>query len=236
MRLMAETKAMLPDNVGDELTCNSCHLNGGTVALGSPYVGISALFPSYQPRAGKVIDFKQRVNGCLTRSMNGKPLDPDSKAMLAMVAYMNNMTSNAKPGQPIPGRGVGKISKSIIPNVNDGKQVYEDQCAACHGENGEGMKRADGSYVFPPLWGAQSFNIGAGIAKTYTAAAFVKNNMPISNTLKFPLGQGGLTDQQAVDVAEYFTHMPRPDFPAKHQRLAARRQARGFAVLSHLRH
>jgi thiosulfate dehydrogenase len=34
---------------------------------------------------------------------------------------------------------------------------------------------------------------------------------------KFPLGQGGLTDQEAVDVAEYFSHQPRPDFANKHK-------------------
>ena len=215
MRLMAQTKLMVPDNVGDVLNCNSCHLVGGTVAHAAPYVGISALFPSYAPRAGKVIDFKERVNGCMRRSMNGKPLAKDSKEMLAMIAYMDNMKGNAKPDQPIPGRGVGKISHSIIPNLENGKQVYKDQCAVCHGDNGEGMKRADGSFVFPPLWGEQSFNIGAGIAKTYTAAAFVKSNMPMANTLTFQLGQGGLTDQQSVDVAAYFTHMPRPDFPDK---------------------
>lgn len=215
MQLMAQTKTMLPDKVGDALTCNSCHLVGGTVALASPYVGIAALFPSYAPRAGKVIDFKERLNGCMRRSMNGKPLAKDSKEMLAMIAYMENMKSDVKPGQPIPGRGVGKISHKIIPNVENGKQVYKDQCAVCHGDNGEGAKRADGSFVFPPLWGDQSYNVGAGIAKTYTAAAFVKNNMPMANTLTFPLGQGGLTDQQAVDVAEYYTHMPRPDFPDK---------------------
>jgi thiosulfate dehydrogenase len=215
MRLMAETKAMLPDHVGDSLTCNSCHLVGGTVAHASPYVGLSALFPSYAPRAGKIIDFKDRVNGCMRRSMNGKVLEKNSREMLAMVAYMDNMKSDVKPGQPIPGRGIGKISHSVIPDVNNGKQVYKDQCAVCHGDNGEGIKRADGSFVFPPLWGSQSFNIGAGIAKTYTAAAFVKSNMPMSNTMSFPLGQGVLTDQQAVDVAAYFTHMPRPDFPDK---------------------
>ena len=215
MRLMTDTKAMLPKHVGDELVCNSCHLNGGTMALASPYVGISALFPSYAPRAGKIIDFKDRVNGCMRRSMNGKPLDKDSKEMLAMIAYMDNMKGNFKPDDVIPGRGVGKIDKSIVPNVENGKKVYKDQCAVCHGDKGEGIKRADGTFVFPPLWGKQSFNIGAGIAKTYTAAAFVKSNMPISNTLKFPLGQGGLTDQEAVDVAQYFTHMPRPDFPDK---------------------
>lgn len=32
---------------------------------------------------------------------------------------------------------------------------------------------------------------------------------------KFPLGQGGLSDQDAVDVAEYFSHQPRPDFAPK---------------------
>lgn len=217
MRLMTDTKIMLPEQVGDQLTCSSCHLNGGTVALGAPYVGLSGIFPSYAPRAGKIIDFKDRVNGCMRRSMNGKPLDKESKEMLAMIAYMDSMKGNFKEKETIPGRGVGKIDKSIVPNVENGKKIYKDQCAVCHGDKGEGMKQADGRYVFPPLWGPQSFNIGAGIAKTYTAAAFVKNNMPISNTRSFPLGQGGLTDQQAVDVAEYFTHMPRPDFADKNK-------------------
>lgn len=51
--------------------------------------------------------------------------------------------------------------------------------------------------------------------RTYTAAAFVKRNISIGFHGKFPLGQGGLTDQGAVDVAEYFIHQPRPDFPDK---------------------
>ena len=53
------------------------------------------------------------------------------------------------------------------------------------------------------------------MARTYTAAAFVKRNMPIGFHEKFPLGQGGLSDQEAVDVAQYFSHQPRPDFVDK---------------------
>jgi thiosulfate dehydrogenase len=215
MRLMMETKEMLPGKVGNELACTSCHLNGGTMAFASPFAGLAPAFPSFQPRAGKIIDFKDRVNGCMRRSMNGKPLDKDSKEMLAMIAFMSNMKADAKPGQPIPGRGVGKIDRNIVPDVANGKKVYENQCAVCHGDKGEGVQRKDGSYIFPPLWGKQSFNIGAGMARTYTAAGFVKQNMPISNGNAFPLGQGGLTDQEAVDVAQYFTHMPRPDFADK---------------------
>lgn len=215
MRLHLETKALLPDNVGDELNCTSCHLNAGTVADGSPFVGVSAFFPSYAPRAGRVITLEDRINGCFKRSMNGKPVPPDSADMKAMVAYFDWMKRATKPGDKVAGRGIGKIDKSLVPDPENGKRIYAEQCALCHGKDGEGLKSADGRMIYPPLWGAQSFNLGAGMARTYTAAAFVKQNMPIGMHDKFPLGQGGLSDQEAVDVAEYFSHLPRPDFPEK---------------------
>ncbi len=215
MQLMQDTKRLLPDHVGDQLTCNSCHLNGGTVADASPYVGVAGMFPSYNKRAGKVIDMADRLNGCFRRSMSGTVLDKNSPAMKAMLAYMDWMRGNAKPGDKLPGRGVGKIAQGLVPDPVHGKQVYDNACAVCHGQNGEGMKLADGSYVFPPLWGDESYNIGAGMAKTSTASRFVKNDMPLANTLHYPVGAGGLSDQDAVDVAQYFTHMPRPDFPDK---------------------
>ncbi|WP_226443233.1 c-type cytochrome [Quatrionicoccus australiensis] len=215
MRLNLETRTLLPDHVGDQLNCTSCHLNAGTVADGSPYVGVSAFFPSYGARAGKIITLEERINGCFRRSMNGKPLAKDSPDMQAMVAYFDWMKRETKPEDKVAGRGIGKIDKKIVPNSENGRKIYADQCAICHGENGEGLKNAAGQMVYPPLWGDESFNIGAGMARTYTAAAFVKRNMPIGFHDKFPLGQGGLSDQEAVDVAEYFSHQPRPDFPDK---------------------
>jgi len=215
MRLHLETKALLPDNVGNSLNCTSCHLNAGTVADGSPFVGVSAFFPGYAPRAGKTITLEERINGCFRRSMHGKPLPVNGADMQAMVAYFEWMKMNTRPEDKVAGRGVGKIDPALKPNADNGKQVYAKQCAVCHGADGEGLKRADGSLIFPPLWGDQSFNIGAGMARTYTAAAFVKRNMPIGFHEKFPLGQGGLSDQEALDVAEYFSHQPRPDFPDK---------------------
>ncbi len=215
MRLHLQTKALLPDNVGNALNCTSCHLNAGTVADGSPFVGVSAFFPGYAPRAGKEVTLEERINGCFRRSMNGQPLPVASADMQAMVAYFDWMKMNTAPGDKVAGRGVGKVDPGIKPDSQNGKVVYVQQCAVCHGDNGQGLKHADGSFVFPPLWGDESFNIGAGMARTYTAAAFVKRNMPIGFHQKFPLGQGGLSDQDAVDVAEYFSHQPRPDFADK---------------------
>jgi thiosulfate dehydrogenase len=58
------------------------------------------------------------------------------------------------------------------------------------------------------LWGAQSFNVGAGMARVSVAAAFVQAKMPLGNA-------GSLTDQESIDLASYFTAQPRPDFGAK---------------------
>ena len=215
-RLNIDTARMLPRHVGAGMNCASCHLNAGTVADGSPYIGVSAFFPSYAPRAGRTITLEDRINGCFLRSMNGKPLPIDGDDMKAMVAYFDWMKRETRPEDKVEGRGVGKIDPGIVPDPENGKKIYAAQCALCHGANGEGIKNAKGEMVYPPLWGDESFNIGAGMARTYTAAAFVKRNMPIAFHGIFPLGQGnGLSDQEAVDVAEYFSHMPRPDFAPK---------------------
>jgi len=214
-RLNTHTRELLPANVGNALNCASCHLNAGTVADGSPYVGVSAFFPGYAPRAGRVITLEERINGCFLRSMNGRPLPLESTEMQAMVAYFDWMKGQTRAEDKVEGRGVGKIDPSLVPNPDNGRRLYAAQCALCHGNDGEGIRNAAGKWVYPPLWGDDSFNIGAGMARTYTAAAFVKKNMPIAFHDGFPLGQGGLSDQEAVDVAEYFSHMPRPDFAGK---------------------
>jgi thiosulfate dehydrogenase len=215
-RLLADTKRLLPDYVGDALNCDSCHLNGGSVANASPYLGMSVKYPQYNARAGRTVTLQDRVNGCLLRSMNGKTLPPDSREMKAMIAYFNWLSADLPKNVNVQGAGIGKVDTNLIPDPARGKEIYEAKCSECHGSDGKGRKNAQGEHVFPPLWGDESFNIGAGMARTYTAAAFIKSNMPIAYGLNAPLGQGGaLSDQDAVDVAEYFTHQPRPDFPPK---------------------
>lgn len=203
--LVTDTRKQLPENVGGGLNCSSCHLGGGTVANAGPYVGLWGVFPEYRTRSGSINSLQERINDCFERSMNGKPLAFDSKEMNAMLMYIQWLSTGVPVGTAVVGRGMGSINKDLVADADNGKQLYAQKCAACHAANGEGMKNTDGSYSFPPLWGNDSFNIGAGMARTYTAAAFIKHNMP--------LGQGNtLSDQEAVDIAAYFTHQPRPAF------------------------
>ncbi|MDH3440329.1 MAG: c-type cytochrome, partial [Gammaproteobacteria bacterium] len=90
-------------------------------------------------------------------------------------------------------------------NVEAGRVVYQEKCQTCHGWNGFGLRAssnpADG-YTFPPLWGGDSFNNGAGMNRVLTAARFIKARMPF--------GEPDLSDDQAYDVAAYINSNPRP--------------------------
>ena len=70
--------------------------------------------------------------------------------------------------------------------------------AACHRGRTQG-------YLFPALWGPNSYNDGAGMARVLTASRFIKARMP--------LGQPDLTDDEAFDVAAYVNSQPRPEMP-----------------------
>jgi thiosulfate dehydrogenase len=180
------------------------------------YINTSNFYPAVMPRAGKEVDLVMRINGCFQRSMNGKPLPPDGADMRAMIAYMDWLGQDVKKGTKVAIRNAGPIDESLAPDPENGARIYAAKCSTCHGAGGEGMKDQAGDYIFPPLWGDESFNIGAGMARTYKAAQFVKYAMPPAQNYNLPIGQGGvLTDQEAIDVSEYFTHMPRPDFAGK---------------------
>jgi len=59
--------------------------------------------------------------------------------------------------------------------------------------------------MFPPLWGSNSFNDGAGMNGIPKMAAFVQHNMPQNR-------MGILSAQEAYDVSAYIHAQPRPAF------------------------
>lgn len=203
LQIVNHTYKELPDNVGNQLNCTSCHLANGSEAYAAPWNGLSGIFPIYRSRGGRVNSLQERVNGCFERSMNGKALDLGSDDMNAIMAYMTWLSQDMPSGVIPEGRGFVKVDKNLEPNPETGKTLFAEKCSTCHGADGEGQYNDDGTYIYPAVAGDKSFNDGAGMARTYTAASFIKGKMPF--------GQGNsLTDQEAVDIAAYFTHLPRP--------------------------
>ena len=209
-KILTQTQTYAKEYVGNGLNCTSCHLNGGKIAYASPWVGIWGVFPEYRNRSAKVNALQDRINDCFERSMNGRPLPVDSAEMGGMLAYMWWLSKDVPVGQDVEGRGFKRIN---LPDpaqidVDRGKMLYAQNCAACHGIDGQGQTGASGEYLFPALWGPRSFNIGAGMARLSNAAAFIKSNMPLG-------ASNSLSDRDAIDIAAYFTRQPRPDFAAK---------------------
>ena len=206
-KVATETATTVKANVGAALNCTSCHIKGARTPHAWPWVGLWGVYPAYDARAGRVITLADRINECFRRSMNGKPLPLDSVAMRGLLSYIWWLSKDVPTGVPVDGRGFAEIPAPTSPDPARGKIVYAQKCSGCHGASGQGVTAAGGTIVFPPLWGARSFNVGAGMARVDTAAAFVKTKMPLGGT--------AITEQDAYDVAAYFTREPRPDFKAK---------------------
>ena len=205
---------------GNNLNCQSCHLDAGTRPYAMPLIGIWGQFPQYRGREGAVDTLEVRINGCMERSMNGRALASDSREMVAMLAYMRWLSGGIPAGATLIGAGTLRIKEP--PRAADparGAQVYADTCTACHGADGSGQRAASGAgYQIPPLWGPDSFNDGAGMSRVLTTAAYARHNMPFGTTFDAP----ALSDEDAYDVAGYIVSQERPhkanlenDFPIR---------------------
>ncbi len=201
-KIVVNTQEYAKPYVGNALNCANCHLDAGLNPNAASYVGLGVVYPEYRARAGREMSLADRVNECFERSMNGKLLTPDSSKLQAVVAYIEWLSQGIPPGSKIPWRGIPRINPSRQPDPANGKKVFAAKCVFCHGSDGQGTVAA------PPVWGPQSYNIGAGMARVSVAASFIKANMP--------RGWGwSISDDDAYDVAAYINSQPRPDFPGK---------------------
>ena len=191
---------------GNTLSCRNCHLDRGRDPKSSPMWAAYVHYPEYRKKDGLVNTIQMRIQGCFRYSQNGTVPEADSRELTALVTYFYWMASGLPVGVRPKAAGYPKLdAPREIPSPERGAQVYASTCAMCHGEDGLGRSSA-GQQVFPPLWGPQSFNWGAGMHQVDRAAGFIKTSMPY--------GAGGtLTDQQAWDVSAYVNSRPRPQDP-----------------------
>lgn len=168
-------------------------------------MGVSAVYPRFSKRANRLISLAERVNYCFERSLNGQPLPLDSQEMEDIVNYLDWISKEVKHLKVIPWLGVDEIQSRHQPNPHAGERVYQVSCAPCHKGDGQGGGDLYGlGETIPPLWGANSFNDGAGMSDLPMFAAFVYWNMPYQNA--------SLSQEEALDVAAFILQQPRAHF------------------------
>ncbi len=196
---------------GNGLACANCHLKAGAQAGSASWVGVTKRFPQFGGRSNKIGTIEDRINGCMERSMNGKKLPMESDEMKAIVAYMDWLGEGVPEEKEKEFKGYApiKIPDAAV-DLEKGKAVYQKECVVCHGQNGQGIKNADANlgYQYPPLWGNDSYNDGAGMHRVITSAEFIKGNMPFGQAT---WDRPKLTDEEAFNVAGYINSFDRPN-------------------------
>jgi len=190
------------------MNCQNCHLKAGTQPWGNNYFAVQSTYPKFRARSGTKENQIKRVNDCFQRSLNGKPLDSTGREMRAILAYIKWLGKDVEKDKIPRGSGIFKLKgMKRACDPSKGLEVYVAKCQSCHQADGGGLLASDGkSYTYPPLWGKNSYNHGAGLFRISNFAGYVKYNMPQGTTYEKPV----LTDEEAWDVAAYVNSMPRP--------------------------
>ena len=188
--------------LGNKMNCTNCHLDAGTRPYGLNFLSTHGRYPQFRPRENRILSLAERVNNCIERPHNGKALPLDSPEMLAIISYIKWLGEGVPVNSHVRGDKSIAISLPDYPlDVKHGKQVYQQECARCHGEDGQGKFTADGStYEYPPVWGMQSYQPGSSLFRIIKAAQFIKANMPHDQATWRKMK---LTDREALDVAAY---------------------------------
>ncbi|RXK60921.1 c-type cytochrome [Lacibacter luteus] len=194
--------------ISNGMNCQNCHLDAGTRPWGNNYGAVYSTYPKFRDRSGGIETIYKRVNDCIERSLNGRALDTGSKEMQAIYAYIKWLGEDVKRGEKPKGSGIVDLPYlNRAANPQKGKEVYVQKCQTCHGTNGEGQLHVDGNaYTYPPLWGNNSYNVGAGLFRLSRFAGYVKNNMPFGADYHAPQ----LSAEEAWDVAAFVNSQPRP--------------------------
>jgi len=202
-RLFVDTPKYAAAYSGNALSCGNCHLDAGQRAGSSPMWAAWGMYPAWLGRRGKVSCFEERVQQCFRYSMNGTAPPLDSTEVKALAAYSQWLARGQVVGEELPGRGFPVVT-AATPDAAHGAALFAQRCLACHGADGAG-RRAGERTLFPPLWGARSYNKGAGLARPELLARFLKGNMPYGHT--------DLSDQEAADLAAWIDARDRPADP-----------------------
>lgn len=195
-------------HITNGMNCQNCHLEAGTKPWGNNYGAVASTYPKFRGRSGLTESIIKRVNDCLERSLNGKPLDSSSREMMAIVSYIKWLGSEIPKGMSPKGSGIMELPlPARAADPVKGKTVYTITCERCHGTNGAGQVNPENTgYTYPPLWGNNSYNTGAGLYRLSRLAGYVRNNMPNPSNYHDP--QVSVAD--AWDVAAYINSQPRP--------------------------
>lgn len=205
--LFVNTQQLRGKNVFNDMNCKSCHMGEGRLDFAGPVWNGPVTMPDFRVKNGHVNNLEERIAGCFAYSMNGTSPAYGSDDMIALTTYHEWLASGIPRFQRGNYYGTGYPIENApkTPSYANGKKLYANNCAICHGQDGAGMQ-IDGKSHFPAVWGDNSYNWGAGMVRPRSLAGFIRNNMPLGQPLTMSV-------QESWDLAEFINSQERPQDP-----------------------
>jgi ubiquinol-cytochrome c reductase cytochrome c subunit len=158
-------------------SCAACHgVAGSGSAVGPPLVGVGAASADFMLRTGRM-----PLSAPDAPMISRDPVFTDAQ-IKAIVAYVASLGG----GPPIPDVQVAGA------DLSEGRDLFINTCAACHGAGGGG-DAVGGGYVAPDLLGDKPVTVGEAV-RTGPGA------MPA-------FGPGQISDQELDDIAAYLIYL-----------------------------
>lgn len=197
---------------GNFMSCKNCHLDSGVREHGLPLYDSHGLYPQYRAREGTVLSLADRINSCIKNPMLGRDLPVASREMQALLMYIRFIGTSRTVQKSDSDQRLGPLpflTRAASPEK--GQHLFLKHCSRCHKEDGSGERKANVSeYLYPPLWGKESYRVGSSMHRVSILARFIKYNMPFDTALP---SQPILSDEEAWDISAYVNseHLnPRP--------------------------
>lgn len=203
--LMPATPAHAQDDGGDgdggdadrgaELYAENCAVCHGASGEGRTGASLNQVYGGIEPDAFLTQTISQGIEGTFMPAWGESHGGPLSDGDIAdIVAYIESWGTAVEPLAPEPAQPEQEIPEvaEVNGDPNAGYTVFQENCVACHGPNGEGRTGASLNRVFAGI------EPGAFVIQTISRGR--------SGTLMPPFAQeygGPLTDQQIQDVAAY---------------------------------
>ena len=189
-------------HLGNKMNCSNCHQDGGTKPFSFNLMLSHDNYPQYRAREAKVLTLAERVNNCIERPHNGKPLPLDSREMVAFLSYLKWINGFVPKDENFMGaKNLAIDLPSRAASSDRGSYLFVLYCQTCHGANGEGQMKADNSsYAYPPLWGDNAYQPGSSMHRVIKLAQWLRANMPYG---KATWDKPFLTDEEALDIAAF---------------------------------
>ncbi|MBC8013848.1 MAG: hypothetical protein H7X74_07205, partial [Methyloceanibacter sp.] len=126
---------------GNDLACQSCHLNAGLQPFAAPFVSTFATFPMLVD--DQVLTLTERINGCMRRSLNGKDLPAESREMEALIAYFKFVGKGTPEGCASPAWGSSRSRRQLSRLTQDAGRRSTPSFASPVTRRTAGVSRAE---------------------------------------------------------------------------------------------